>query len=80
MKTGVILKQLSVDVSSSDQSYMPQVLTIAAGKNSHHMKEIKEIRISRYVSKVTLILSLAHSTLINFLAQSFISCQRKLNG
>ena len=48
MRNNVVIKQLSVSVSASDQSYMPQVITVSVGKNCHSLREIKEVRIPRW--------------------------------
>ena len=46
MKSNVVVKQLSVSVNASDQSYMPQLISVAVGRTSSlNMREIKEIRI-----------------------------------
>ncbi|XP_077868975.1 zinc finger ZZ-type and EF-hand domain-containing protein 1-like [Saccoglossus kowalevskii] len=45
MKSNVVLKQLSVNVASSDQSYMPQLMSVSVGKAPSALQEIKEVRI-----------------------------------
>ena len=47
MKNNVVLKQLSIGVSTTDQSYMPELIIISVGKNSDRLREIKEIRVPR---------------------------------
>ena len=47
MRSGVVIKQLSIGVASADQSYMPQLATVSVGKNVHTLREIKEVRIAR---------------------------------
>ena len=48
MRNNVVIKQLSVYVAASDQSYMPQLIVVAVGKNAHSLHEIKEVRVHRY--------------------------------
>ena len=47
IKNNVMVKQLSINVNMSDQSYMPQLVTVSVGKNSGCLREVKEIRIPR---------------------------------
>lgn len=48
MRPNVVLKQLSINVASADQSYMPQHVVIMAGRDEQHLREIGDIRIPRY--------------------------------
>ncbi|XP_063059602.1 zinc finger ZZ-type and EF-hand domain-containing protein 1 [Engraulis encrasicolus] len=45
MKPDVVLRRLSIAVASSDHSYMPQLVSVAVGKNRHLLQEIREVRI-----------------------------------
>ena len=47
MRNSVVIKHMSVVVAASDQSYMPQLISVAVGKNAHSLHEIKEVRIHR---------------------------------
>ena len=47
MKNNVVVKQLSVGVAASDQSYMPNLISISVGKSAFNLREIAEVRISR---------------------------------
>lgn len=47
MRNNVVIKQLSVVVAASDQSYMPQLISVAVGKNAHSLHEIKDVRFPR---------------------------------
>jgi hypothetical protein len=48
MKSNVVVKQLSINVCSSDQSYMPEIVTVSVAKGpNHNMKEIREVRVAR---------------------------------
>eukprot|EP00106_Octopus_bimaculoides_P005363 XP_014772805.1 PREDICTED: zinc finger ZZ-type and EF-hand domain-containing protein 1-like [Octopus bimaculoides] len=50
IKNNVVIKQLSMNVSSLDQSYMPQLVSISVGKTTSLLKEIKELRIPNHVN------------------------------
>ena len=43
-----MIKQLSIGVSSSDQSYMPQYVVVLVGRQPADLHEIKETRIQAY--------------------------------
>ena len=47
MKSNVVIKTLSVTVQSSDSSYMPELVSVTAGRNTRSLREIKEVRIAR---------------------------------
>ncbi|KAL5009613.1 hypothetical protein ScPMuIL_011918 [Solemya velum] len=66
MRSNVVVKQLSVLVASSDSSYMPELVTVSAGKNINSLRELKEIRISgHHTGEVVLIkASKAHYSII----------------
>ena len=36
-----------INVSSLDQSYMPQLVSVSVGKSASTLKEIKEVRIPK---------------------------------
>ncbi|XP_060607279.1 zinc finger ZZ-type and EF-hand domain-containing protein 1-like [Ruditapes philippinarum] len=44
-RNNVVVKLLSMNVASADSSYMPEHVTITAGRNAHSLREIKDIRI-----------------------------------
>lgn len=48
MRPNVVLKQLSINVGSSDQSYMPQHVVVTAGRDEQNLREISDCRIPRY--------------------------------
>lgn len=50
MRSNVVIKQLSIGVSSSDQSYMPQYVVVLVGRQPADLHEIKETRIQAYDS------------------------------
>ncbi|KAI0221571.1 Zinc finger ZZ-type and EF-hand domain-containing protein 1 [Lamellibrachia satsuma] len=55
IKNNVVIRQLCVGVAASDQSYMPQFITISVGKNCRSQREVKEIRIpSHYTGDIVL--------------------------
>ena len=50
MKSNVVVKQLSITVCGSDQSYMPEIVVVSVAKGaSHNLKEIREVRIAGLV-------------------------------
>ena len=55
MRHNVVIKQLSVVVAASDQSYMPQQIAVAVGKNVHSLREIKDVRIPAYATQIILV-------------------------
>ncbi|XP_062887585.1 zinc finger ZZ-type and EF-hand domain-containing protein 1 isoform X3 [Mobula hypostoma] len=56
IKPNVVLKQLSIAVSASDQSYMPQQVTVSLGRNPSNMQEIRDVRIpSNMTGYITLL-------------------------
>ncbi|XP_041364980.1 zinc finger ZZ-type and EF-hand domain-containing protein 1-like [Gigantopelta aegis] len=50
MRNNVVLKQLSISVALSDQSYMPELVTVTAGRSPRTLRELKEVRISSPVT------------------------------
>ncbi|XP_051891309.1 LOW QUALITY PROTEIN: zinc finger ZZ-type and EF-hand domain-containing protein 1 [Pristis pectinata] len=56
LKPDVVLKHLSIAVSASDQSYMPQQVTVSLGRNPSNMQEIRDVRIpSNMTGYITLL-------------------------
>ena len=47
MLPGVMVKELSVNVKSSDDSYMPKSFTISVGQTENHLKEVKRVSVPR---------------------------------
>lgn len=50
IKPNVVIKQLMINVSSLDQSYMPHVVSVLVGKSASTLKEIKEVRIPNHIN------------------------------
>ncbi|XP_031567894.1 zinc finger ZZ-type and EF-hand domain-containing protein 1-like [Actinia tenebrosa] len=50
MRPNVVLKQLSINVASADQSYMPQHVVIMAGRDEQHLREIGDVRIPSHIT------------------------------
>ncbi|KAJ8266332.1 hypothetical protein GJAV_G00129190 [Gymnothorax javanicus] len=44
MKPDVVLRRLAIAVASNDHSYMPQLVSVAVGKNRRCLQEIRDIR------------------------------------
>ncbi|XP_042194365.1 zinc finger ZZ-type and EF-hand domain-containing protein 1 [Callorhinchus milii] len=56
LKPDVVLKHLSVAVAASDQSYMPQQVTVSLGRNPSNLQEVRDVRIpSNMTGYVTLL-------------------------
>ncbi|KAM5180064.1 zinc finger ZZ-type and EF-hand domain-containing protein 1 [Mantella aurantiaca] len=56
MKSDVVLRHLSIAVCSGDQSYMPQQVAVAVGRNPSNLQEVREVHIpSHIVGFVTLL-------------------------
>ncbi|XP_056313919.1 zinc finger ZZ-type and EF-hand domain-containing protein 1 [Danio aesculapii] len=45
MKPDIVLRRLAIAVASNDHSYMPQLVSIAVGKNRRSLQEIRDVRI-----------------------------------
>ncbi|XP_065066167.1 zinc finger ZZ-type and EF-hand domain-containing protein 1-like isoform X1 [Rhopilema esculentum] len=41
----VVIRQLSINVASSDESYMPHVVVVSAGRDIYHLTEIIEMKV-----------------------------------
>ena len=50
MLPGIRLKELAVAVNSSDDSYMPKIMTVSVGNSPLHMREVKSHTIPRSAS------------------------------
>ena len=49
MLPGIRLKNFSVGLSTSDDSYMPKTIAVSVGNTPTNLKEIKQYSIPRYV-------------------------------
>ena len=45
IRNNVVIKQLSISVASSDQSYMPELVVVLGGRTPRNLRELKEVRI-----------------------------------
>ncbi|KAG8587385.1 hypothetical protein GDO81_005650 [Engystomops pustulosus] len=50
MKPDIVLKHLSIAVSAADQSYMPQQVAVAVGRNPGNLQEVREVHISSHIT------------------------------
>ncbi|XP_066551309.1 zinc finger ZZ-type and EF-hand domain-containing protein 1 isoform X2 [Amia ocellicauda] len=50
MKPDVVLRRLAIAVASNDHSYMPQLVSVAVGKNRRSLQEIRDVRIPSNVT------------------------------
>nr|KAF6417715.1 zinc finger ZZ-type and EF-hand domain containing 1 [Molossus molossus] len=56
MKPDVVLRHLSIAVAATDQSYMPQQVTVAVGRNAIDLQEVRDVHIpSNVTGYVTLL-------------------------
>ncbi|KAM9728084.1 zinc finger ZZ-type and EF-hand domain-containing protein 1 [Menidia menidia] len=62
MKPDVVLRRLAIAVASNDHSYMPQLVSIAVGKNRRSLQEIRDIRIPSNVTGYVALLENANIT------------------
>uniref|UniRef100_A0A673GTN3 Zinc finger ZZ-type and EF-hand domain-containing protein 1-like n=1 Tax=Sinocyclocheilus rhinocerous TaxID=307959 RepID=A0A673GTN3_9TELE len=50
LKPDIVLRRLAIAVASNDHSYMPQLVSIAVGKNRRSLQEIRDVRIPSNVT------------------------------
>ncbi|KAM9386110.1 zinc finger ZZ-type and EF-hand domain-containing protein 1 [Pholidichthys leucotaenia] len=62
MKPDVVLRRLAIAVASNDHSYMPQLVSVAVGKNRRSLQEIRDIRIPSSVTGYVALLENANIT------------------
>ncbi|XP_006806848.1 zinc finger ZZ-type and EF-hand domain-containing protein 1-like [Neolamprologus brichardi] len=62
MKPDVVLRRLAIAVASNDHSYMPQLVSVAVGKNRRSLQEIRDIRIPSNVTGYVALLENANIT------------------
>ncbi|KAM6970616.1 zinc finger ZZ-type and EF-hand domain-containing protein 1 [Aplochiton taeniatus] len=62
MKPDVVLRRLAIAVASNDHSYMPQLVSVAVGKNRRTMQEIRDVRIPSNVTGYVALLENANIT------------------
>ncbi|XP_061596133.1 zinc finger ZZ-type and EF-hand domain-containing protein 1 isoform X1 [Cololabis saira] len=62
MKPDVVLRRLAIAVASNDHSYMPQLVSVAVGKNRRSLQEIRDIRIPGNVTGYVALLENANIT------------------
>ena len=56
MKPDVVLRHLSIAVAATDQSYMPQQVTVAVGRSASDLQEVRDVHIpSNVTGYVTLL-------------------------
>ncbi|XP_056141323.1 zinc finger ZZ-type and EF-hand domain-containing protein 1 isoform X2 [Lampris incognitus] len=62
MKPDVVLRRLAIAVASNDHSYMPQLVSVAVGKNQRCLQEMRDIRIPSNVTGYVVLLENANIT------------------
>lgn len=67
MKPDVVLRHLSIAVAATDQSYMPQQVTVAVGRGPSDLQEVRDVHIpSNVTGYVTLLENANISQLCEF--------------
>lgn len=67
MKPDVVLRHLSIAVAATDQSYMPQQVTVAVGRSASDLQEVRDVHIpSNVTGYVTLLENANISQLCEF--------------
>ncbi|KAJ3588924.1 hypothetical protein NHX12_009777 [Muraenolepis orangiensis] len=62
MKPDLVLRRLAIAVASNDHSYMPQLVSVAVGKNRRSLQDIRDIRIPSNVTGYVTLLENANIT------------------
>ncbi|KAF6098372.1 zinc finger ZZ-type and EF-hand domain containing 1 [Phyllostomus discolor] len=62
MKPDVVLRHLSIAVAAADQSYMPQQVTVAVGRNASDLQEVRDVHIPSNVTGYVTLLENANIT------------------
>uniref|UniRef100_A0AAY4E5U1 Zinc finger ZZ-type and EF-hand domain-containing protein 1 n=1 Tax=Denticeps clupeoides TaxID=299321 RepID=A0AAY4E5U1_9TELE len=62
LKPDMVLRRLAIAVASNDHSYMPQLVSVAVGKNRRSMQEIRDVRIPSNVTGYVALLDNANIT------------------
>lgn len=62
MKPDVVLRHLSIAVAAADQSYMPQQVTVAVGRNAGDLQEVRDVHIPSNVTGYVTLLENANIT------------------
>lgn len=89
MKPDVVLRRLAIAVASNDHSYMPQLVSVAVGKNRRSLEEIKDVRIPSNVTGYVSLLENADITypceslllgLLNFMRYLYLTSEKVSNA
>ncbi|XP_051981297.1 zinc finger ZZ-type and EF-hand domain-containing protein 1-like isoform X2 [Xyrauchen texanus] len=62
MKPDIVLRRLAIAVASNDHSYMPQLVSVAVGKNRRSLQEIRDVRIPSNITGYVPLLDNANIT------------------
>ncbi|KAJ8783813.1 hypothetical protein J1605_008856 [Eschrichtius robustus] len=78
MKPDVVLRHLSIAVAATDQSYMPQQVTVAVGRSASDLQEVRDVHIpSNVTGYVTLLENANISQLCKPLQLTLQACDVK---
>uniref|UniRef100_A0A3P9L8A9 Zinc finger, ZZ-type with EF hand domain 1 n=1 Tax=Oryzias latipes TaxID=8090 RepID=A0A3P9L8A9_ORYLA len=83
MKPDVVLRRLAIAVASNDHSYMPQLVSVAVGKNRRSLQEIRDIRIPSNVTGYVALLenaNITHPIQINIKRCLSDGCDTRIHG
>uniref|UniRef100_A0A3Q4AS62 Uncharacterized protein n=1 Tax=Mola mola TaxID=94237 RepID=A0A3Q4AS62_MOLML len=83
MKPNVVLRRLAIAVASNDHSYMPQLVSVAIGKNRRSLQEIRDIRIPSNVTGYVALLEnadITHPIQINIKRCLSDGCDTRIHG
>ena len=50
MRSNVVVKELSINVASADQSYMPQRVVVSGGRDEMNLRELNDVRIPSHIT------------------------------
>ncbi|RLV95848.1 hypothetical protein DV515_00012783 [Chloebia gouldiae] len=81
MKPDVVLRHLSIAVAANDQSYMPQQVTVAVGRNASSLQEVRDVHIpSNITGYVTLLENANINVQINIKRCLSDGCDTRIHG
>ncbi|KAM5273501.1 zinc finger ZZ-type and EF-hand domain-containing protein 1 [Ctenodactylus gundi] len=84
MKPDVVLRHLSIAVAATDQSYMPQQVTVAVGRRAGDLQEVRDVHIPSNVTGYVTLLENAninqHYVQINIKRCLSDGCDTRIHG
>lgn len=80
MKPDVVLRHLSIAVAATDQSYMPQQVTVAVGRSASDLQDVRDVHIPSNVTGYVTLLENANISQLCESAQMLVLLLRGLDG